>query len=161
VRPDSPLAHAKHVFRVFLLLIAGVIALVLGRSLFVPDTWGQFGAYRAAALEQHQIKAPRHGGNAACMECHDDEPEELAAGVHHSLACEGCHAPLSVHVTDGEWVSEMPIRRSAELCLGCHEQLEARPATHPQINPGQHLEEQGGEAGPESCFECHEAHSPL
>jgi hypothetical protein len=149
------------VFRVFLALIAGVVALVLGRALFVPDTWGQYGPYRAAALEQQHGKDPRHGGNAACAECHEDPLAEIADGAHASLACEGCHAPLSVHVADGEPVAEMPVRRSAALCLQCHERLEARPAAHPQINPAQHLEEQEGEAGPESCFDCHEAHSPL
>jgi hypothetical protein len=148
-------------FRVFLALIAGVILLVLGRALFVPDTWGQYGAYRGAALEQHHGLAPRHGGNAACLECHEDECAEVAQGVHAPLACEGCHAPLSTHVEGGDLVAEMPVRRSAELCLRCHERLEARPAGHPQIHPAQHLEEQGGEPGPESCFGCHEAHSPL
>jgi len=160
MRPDSPLAHSKHVFRVFLLLIAGIVVLVLGRSLFVPPSWGQFGAYRGAALAQHRALDPRHGGNDACRECHDDEPDELAAGAHHSLACEGCHAPLSVHVTDGEWTAEMPVRHSATLCLGCHERLEARPASHPQIDPAAHLEEMDAEPGPESCVDCHEAHSP-
>jgi hypothetical protein len=149
------------VFRVFLALIAGVIVLVLGRAFFVPDTWGQYGAYRGAALDQHHGKAPRLGGNAACAECHDDQLEEIADGVHASLACEGCHAPLSSHVQDGELIAEMSIRRRAELCLLCHEKLAARPESHPQINLTQHLEEQGGDVGPESCFDCHEAHSPL
>ena len=161
MRPDSPLAHAKHVFRVFLALIAGVVVLVLGRAFFVPDTWGEYGAYRTAALEQHHGKAPRHGGNAACMECHEDEVEEIADGVHASLACEGCHAPLSTHIENEELLAEMITRRSAELCLRCHERLEARPSSHPQIDPARHLEEQEGEPGPESCFDCHEAHSPL
>ena len=31
----------------------------------------------------------------------------------------------------------------------------------PQIEPGQHLEEMGGEPGPRACFDCHEPHSPL
>jgi len=161
LRPDSPLAHTKHVFRVFLMLIVGVVVLVLGRGFFVPDSWGQYGSYRGAALEQHHEKAPQLGGNAACAECHEDEPAELAEGVHHTLACEGCHAPLSVHVADGEQFADMPIHRNADLCLNCHERLSARPASHPQINPTQHLEEEGGEPGPESCFDCHEAHSPL
>lgn len=161
MRPDSPLAHAKHIFRVFLMLVAGIVALVLGRSLFVPDTWGQHGAYRAAALEQHHGKEPRHGGNTACASCHEDRMEEVETGGHASLACEGCHAPLSGHAAAGEKIADMPVRRGAELCLRCHERLDARPATHPQINPVQHLEEQEAEAGPESCFDCHEAHSPL
>ncbi len=161
MRPDSPLAHAKHIFRVFLALVAGVIVLVLGRSFFVPETWGQYGAYRAAAIGQHDERAPRHGGNASCASCHDDRAAELAAGGHAALACEGCHAPLAVHVAGDELLAGMPIRRDAQLCLDCHERLDARPAAHPQINPKQHVRDEGGEIGPESCFDCHEAHSPL
>lgn len=161
MRPDSPLAHAKHIFRVFLLLIVGLIVLTLGRSFFVPDTWGQYGSYRGAAIEQHWNKVPRHGGTASCAECHESEYEDVTSGVHHTLACEGCHAPLSVHVANGEKIADMPIRKSQDLCLLCHEKLDARPATQPQILPAQHLEEEGGEPGPESCFDCHEPHSPL
>ena len=161
MRPDSPLAHAKHIFRVGLLLIVGAVALVLGRSLFVPETWGQYGHYRGGAVLDHKAPIPRHGGNESCAACHEDEFEEVMEAGHASLACESCHAPLSVHAANDEKWADMPIRRNADLCLLCHERLDGRPADHPQINRRQHVEEEGGEMGPESCFDCHEVHAPI
>jgi hypothetical protein len=41
--PESPLIHTKHVFRAAILLLAVVGGLLLGRSLFLPDTRGEYG----------------------------------------------------------------------------------------------------------------------
>ena len=113
MRPEGPLQHSKHIVRVGLLLVIGVVALVLGRSLFVPDTWGQFGSYRGANVAEQMVKPVHHGGNESCEMCHSDEYEEVAGGVHASLACEACHAPLSMHIVDDDKVGDMPIRRSS------------------------------------------------
>jgi hypothetical protein len=161
VRPDSPLLHAKHIVRAAVLLVVGVVVLVLGRSLFVPSSWGQYGAYRGANRFEQMAVPVRHGGNTSCAECHPDEYDTVTSGSHHTLACEGCHAPLASHVADDELVADMPIRRSVGLCLNCHQELEGRPAAQPQINAAQHVEEQGGELTEDACFDCHEAHSPL
>ena len=54
MQPDSPLRHSKHVFRILLLLVVAVIAIFFGRALFVPATYGQFGAYRAANVGEQR-----------------------------------------------------------------------------------------------------------
>ncbi len=161
MKPDSPLWHAKHVVRAFLLLIAGIIALVLLRSLLVPDSWGEHGWYRADNVEEQRSHALKHGGDRACLECHDEQFETHEAAGHASVRCEGCHAPVAVHAEDGEWFAEMPVDRSAELCMTCHAFLDARPEGFPQVRPRDHVAEQGGEFGPEVCFDCHDAHEPL
>ena len=160
MRPDSPLRHAKHIVRAGMLLVAGVLLLVLGRSLFVPDTWGQFGEYRGSNVAEQMAVPVRHGDNFACAECHADESETLADSGHSSLACEACHAPMALHATDGAKIGDMPVRKDQKLCLDCHLHLDARPSGHPQIHPKKHVEEQGGEPG-DSCWECHEAHEPI
>jgi hypothetical protein len=157
----SPLAHAKHVVRAALLLVIFLVALVLGRSAFVPETWGEHGAYRASNVPEQMAKPVVHGGRASCASCHPDEHETVLGAAHAVVQCELCHAPLATHVRAGDLVAEMPTRRLASLCLGCHEQLEARPADFPQIRPAAHLEENGGEPGPEACFDCHDPHEPL
>jgi len=164
MRPEGPLQHAKHIVRAGLLLVLGVVALVLGRSLFVPKTWGEFGHYRGANVAEQMDHPVVHGGNQACEECHPDEYEEVTGGVHASLACESCHAPLAAHVADEEMIAEMPVQRSRSLCLNCHEQMDARPATHPQVIWKAHLKDQGVEESDFTdavCFDCHEAHAPL
>jgi len=161
MRPDSPLGHAKHIIRAALLLVAAIVVLVLGRSFFVPDTWGQYGGYRGEDAFEQRIKQPEHGGNESCDTCHPDELEEISEGVHRTLACESCHAPLSLHVANDDKIADMPIRRALGLCLNCHRELEARPDGFPQVNPRQHVRENEAEYHDQVCLECHEAHSPL
>lgn len=162
MRPDSPLRHAKHIVRVALLLLIAVVVLTLGRSFFVPDSWGQYGPYRASNVAEQMAHPPRHGGNAACAGCHDAEAAELAGGGHSTLACESCHAPLAVHATTDDVIAEMPIHKDKELCLTCHRRLDARPASHPQIRERDHLKDQEVEdATPDVCFDCHSPHSPM
>lgn len=163
MNPESPLLHAKHVFRAAILLLVALVAMVLGRSLFVPDTWGQFGPYRGAAVAEHRNKPIRHGGNDACAMCHDAEHAEHAAGVHAGVQCELCHGPVAFHVDleEGEVLAEMPVRRSRDLCELCHRWLEARPPDFPQINVRDHLMDNGVELTPDACFECHDPHSPF
>lgn len=161
MKPDSPLHHTKHIFRVGLLLLLALIVLVLGRSLFVPDTWGQFGWYRGASVEEYRGLPARHGGDASCESCHDSEFADHAASGHSVVNCELCHAPLSAHIADDDKIADMPVLESNELCLRCHHLLRARPADFPQVQPRQHVIEQGGEYSPDACFDCHEPHSPL
>lgn len=157
---DSPLRHTKHVFRAALLLVALIVALVLGRSLFVPDTWGEHGWYRAAAVDDHRAHAVRHAGDAACGECHDDVLATHDGGVHVTVRCELCHSVMSSHVVDGEVVAEMPKTDSVELCARCHRHLNARPAGFPQVNPRQHLADMDVDMEPNVCVVCHDPHSP-
>lgn len=163
MNPESPLIHAKHVFRAAILLLAVLIAMVLGRSAFVPETWGEFGRYRGAAVNDFREKPILHGGDDSCAMCHDEEYAEHAAGVHAPLRCELCHAPVALHadLEEGEVLAEMPVRRSRELCELCHRQLEARPAGFPQIDVREHVTDNGGELTDDACFECHDPHSPL
>lgn len=163
MNPESPLIHAKHVFRAAILLLVVLIAMLLGRSLFVPETWGEFGPYRGAAVAEHRDKPIRHGGNDSCAMCHDTEYADHAAGVHASVQCESCHGPVAFHVDleEGEVLAEMPVRRSRELCELCHRRLDPRPADFPQVDPREHVLSNGGEFTADACFECHDPHSPF
>lgn len=161
MKSDSPLWHAKHVVRAFLLLAVCVISLVLLRSLMVPDSWGQSGWYRGNNVAEQRDHPLRHGGNQACGECHEDVLEVHAGAGHASVRCEGCHAPVALHAENGAKFADMPVRRNVTLCLKCHLKLDARPGDFPQVRPREHVEAQGGEFGPEACFDCHNPHEPL
>ncbi len=163
MKPESPLIHAKHVFRAAILLMAVIVTLVLSRSLFVPDTWGEYGWYRGAAVDDHRAKTVRHLGDETCAMCHDVESAEHAEGVHQAVKCELCHGPATLHVNldEGEKIAEMPLRRTRELCELCHRELAARPEGFPQIDVREHLTENGGELTTDACFDCHNPHSPF
>ncbi len=161
MRPDSPLFHAKHVFRALILFLLGVVALIVVRSLLVPPSWGAYGHYRGDSPAEYSALPVSYQGPASCAACHDEESKARDAGVHHTVSCEVCHAPLARHVKDGDVIAEMPVAKTDALCLRCHLELDARPATFPQVQPRKHIEEQGGTDGPTACFDCHNPHSPL
>ena len=161
MKPDSPLYHSKHIFRAGFLFFLGVVGLIILRSAMQPDTWGQYGPYRGASILDYAAMAPKHAGSSACADCHEDEAATHEEGGHRTVSCELCHGALGLHIQDEALVADMPVRRSAELCLDCHRALNARPASFPQIEPRKHVEENGEEFGPEVCFECHDPHSPF
>ncbi len=157
---DYPLRHTKHIFRVFLLLVLGIVAIVLGRSLFVPPSWGIYGWYRADNVEEQRQHPVVHGGDASCKSCHEEALAKHQSGPHQVVRCEACHAPLAIHVAQDKKAADMPTSRSRDVCLRCHRQLEARPDDFPQVQPRQHVDENGGEWSEEACLDCHEAHQP-
>ena len=161
MRTDHPLWHAKHIVRVGLLLLLGVTVMIVVRSFLVPDTWGQYGWYRGANVEEQRDHPLRHGGDASCAGCHPEQEAVHVAGAHVVVRCELCHAPVALHVKDDERFAAMPVQRTATLCVSCHQWLAARPADFPQIRPQEHVAEMGGEYGPEACFDCHDPHAPL
>ena len=78
MNPESPFIHAKHVFRAAILLLAVIVTLVLGRSLFVPESWGEHGWYRGDAVTEHRNRPIRILGDESCAMCHDIEAEAHA-----------------------------------------------------------------------------------
>jgi hypothetical protein len=163
MNPESPLIHAKHVFRAALMLLAVVAALFLGRSMFVPKTWGEYGRYRGAAVEELRNRQIRHLGDDSCAMCHEAEYAEHAAGVHEPVRCELCHGPAALHADpeQGEKIADMPVRRSRELCELCHRELAARPAGFAQVDVREHVTDMGGDLTADACFDCHDPHSPI
>lgn len=150
--------HARHVFRVLLVLILGVTGVILGRALLVPKSYGIYGPYRADnVVEQAKIRAPRHAGPESCAGCHAKQSQARAAGKHKGVSCEVCHAPLSVHVSGGAVKGKMPVDRSYQLCARCHRKIAGRPEKFPQVVLDQHVPA-ALEAG--VCLQCHEPHSP-
>ncbi|BDG05469.1 cytochrome C [Anaeromyxobacter oryzae] len=148
---------ARHVFRVFFLLLVAVVVVVLGRSLLVPRSYGAYGPYRFDNVaEQAAARVPQHGGAASCGACHAERLKAVGAGAHAKVSCEICHAPLAQHAKGTTKIADMRIDRSFTLCARCHRKIDGRPAGFPQIDLGQH---QGGVEG-KACIECHDPHSP-
>lgn len=150
--------HARHVFRVSLVLLVGVIVVVIGRSFLIPRSFGLYGNYRFDNVaEQANVRSPLHGGARSCADCHDDRSAAIAKGTHARVSCEVCHAPLGKHVKDGDVIAKMPVDPSVRLCSYCHLKIAGRPAKFPQISIEQHVE---GGLGDRGCLDCHDPHSP-
>jgi hypothetical protein len=148
--------HARHVFRVALVLLVGIVVVVLGRALVIPKSYGMYGPYRFDNVaEQASARPPLHAGAASCGECHAERLAAVQAGSHRAVSCEVCHGPLGRHVKDGELVAAMPVDPSPRACARCHRRIDGRPAAFKQVVPEQHVP-----AGAASCLDCHDPHSP-
>ncbi|MBI2565945.1 MAG: cytochrome C [Candidatus Schekmanbacteria bacterium] len=157
--------HTKHIWRVGILVIVAITGFVFFRVLLIPPSYGIRGSYRYDNVAEQMAIEPRHGEVRGCNECHDERVDELRAGPHENVACENCHAPLSTHVKDDEKEWDMSVNKTGEWCVRCHLFLPARPKSHPQIDPVEHLvkvgvKQVGRDWSDVVCFKCHEPHDP-
>lgn len=135
---------------IFLLTIA---ALVFARELFVPETFGDIGHYRAESVNEIASLPIVYAGVEACYDCHDDISETKQRSNHRGVSCEVCHGPAAQHVeAPDEYTPGAP--RGRGYCPLCHGYNPSRPSGFPQIiaqvhNPGK------------PCMTCHDPHNPL
>lgn len=126
--------------------------LLILRHRFVPETFGELGHYRSAAVDSALAQPVRYAGLQACVECHAEEGEIKARSFHRGLSCEVCHGAAYQHANDpGSGVPQIPKERGA--CLYCHEYLPSRPTGFPQIIERLHNPMQ-------ACTGCHNPHDP-
>lgn len=142
----------EHLVRMAALFVAGFVFFVIARALFVPKGFGDYGHYRAGALNDNRNRTLVHAGRAVCGDCHTDKRDELAKGKHAGVGCEACHGALGRHADDPSAVK--PVKPEPKtLCLRCHLVNVAKPKTFPQIDPKTHMD--GGD-----CHGCHASHAP-
>lgn len=150
--------HARHVFRVALVLIVVLVVVFLARGFLVPASYGLYGPYRFDNVkEQMNVRAPLYAGAASCEQCHAEEFGKRASGSHKNVNCEVCHAPLALHVKADGSVVAPPVDRSFTLCARCHRRIFGRPLKFPQVVLEQHVP---GPVQGKVCLECHDPHSP-
>ncbi|MHC4236165.1 MAG: cytochrome C [Planctomycetota bacterium] len=154
--------HTKHIVRAVLLVVLACIVFVVIRHFAIPESFGDFGHYRAGSVADFRAQQPVHGDAGTCTDCHDhdEEAEAISAGQHSAVSCEVCHAPLATHVRDDEKIADMRADPSNTLCGWCHQQLAAPPSEFPQVVFRDHVSEKGLEMSPAVCLECHDAHNP-
>ncbi len=162
----SPYAHVRVVFTV----LACVIAMAAtARWLAYPKTYGDIGHFRAAALPQAMnIRAPAHIDSEKCLGCHKDITTAAWKDVHEKIQCDTCHGPSEKHCAEKNKVAagrpELPALRMVTnevQCLTCHRRLEARPASFPQIDRGEHFKMLHLVDTNTACSKCHDPHQPL
>lgn len=136
-----------------LLAFAIVIgAMLVFKHFMTPDTWGEYGHYRGAALDEIADKEVKFVQMDDCAMCHDSIAEFKDQGEHARLQCELCHGPGYKHIEDE--TNQLTIPEGRGLCLRCHEMNPARPKdVIKQIVDADHNAD-------EDCITCHNPHSP-
>jgi hypothetical protein len=157
--------HTKHIWRFVLLILSVGMVFVMGRHFLIPASFGVAGHYRLDSTLEIMAQEPVHGNTRACAPCHEEQFDAKAEGKHAVVQCAVCHGPVTIHVTDGVKTAEMPTNPSNQLCGNCHQELEARPETMPQIDLREHLivmEVMTAEDDiPDgACIMCHDVHNP-
>ena len=146
------LRDSGHLIRPAIVLLAGLGLFMVIRSAVVPKGFGQYGHYRAGALDLIRQKPVSYAGQQECVLCHDAEAATRAAGKHAKVACEACHGALAKHAEDpSALVPKLP--DVANLCRRCHEKDSAKPKWFPQVVTAEH-------SGGMSCKDCHQPHNP-
>jgi len=157
---SDPSAFGKRVILVFVAIVALVF---FGRLIMLPDSWGEYGYYRGAYIDEEASRKMVYGTNESCKSCHEEVYELKNHSVHKRLSCELCHAPIGEHVKDGKKFANMPTIGKKDLvkqCLKCHQKIVGRPSKMPQIDYKDHLEEKGVKLT-HTCDQCHTVHAPM
>jgi len=141
-----------HLIRPAVVLLAGLGLFMVIRSAVVPKGFGQYGHYRAGALDMIRQKPVSYAGQQECVLCHDAEATARAAGKHAHVSCEACHGALAKHAEDPSALTPK-LPDVANLCRRCHEQDAAKPKWFPQVVTAEH-------SGGMSCKDCHQPHNP-
>ncbi len=145
------------------LALAGA-GLVL-KGLFVPESYGLYGSFRADTIMEEASLTIRHATNSSCFACHSYEAKIHKMGRHATISCEFCHGTYADHVRDNRKIAVLPVKREGEitvLCLRCHNtEIKARSqeVIKTVAMPG-HLEDQQVKLT-HNCNQCHHVHSPL
>ena len=155
--------HTKHYFRAAFLIVGGLLFFFLVRGFLLPQSFGKYGFYRGDNVEEQMDKPVKFVPKDVCGQCHPDILAQNQKGPHTKIQCQSCHDALPVHVDleKGEIVGKMPIQKTAQLCLRCHNKLPSRPKNFPQIDIEEHLKGNPKVHDPEVCFNCHSPHNPL
>lgn len=142
----------KYLIRLIVVFVLGAAALLVGRGLLVPKSFGQLGHYRAAALGEIASPKTVYAGHEACEACHDDVVAVKSKDRHAALSCEVCHGAAAAHAEDPAAVKpNTNLDRS--FCLRCHEKDLTRPAGFPTVEGSTHNVK-------EDCRKCHTPHAP-
>lgn len=138
------------ILRLVLLTLGIVMVYLVARNLMTPPSFGQYGHYRGAALDEIAARAPVYAGKKACDECHSDVLQKLAKAEHKTLSCEACHGVSQDHAANPDIT---PIKLTGNHCIRCHEANPSRPVWFKQITVKIHYTGQ-------KCTECHVPHQP-
>lgn len=142
----------QQVSRLLIVFAVAVAGLIAARAYLIPETFGDKGHYRAAAIDSVTAQPKKYAGHQECTLCHRPIAEQRLESNHRGVACEVCHGPAADHVTSPMDVKP-PAPRDREFCVLCHAYNPSRPTGFPQIDPVTHNVLQ-------PCVTCHDPHAP-
>ena len=141
-----------HLFRFLGLFVIAFLIFLVVRHFVVPKSFGEYGHYRGAAIDEIAALPVKFAGHQTCEACHSDIADTKNGGKHAHVNCEACHGALADHASDPASVIPM-LPDTTVLCARCHTASAAKPAGFPQVKIDEH-------SGGLPCKTCHNPHSP-
>jgi len=165
-----------HIIRLGLLLVVAFGTLGYVRSQLIPETFGQYGTYRGASVEDIRASKKKFVGSQKCRRCHKAAYKLWESQDHKTVSCESCHGaghehlakilsdedPMTTIAKGAEYLKA----NSRELCASCHEMIPGRPDSFPQVDMKEHIDrlevDEDHHMYPKlyQCVECHLGHKP-
>src|SRR5450631_650115 len=115
---------------------------VAGKMYFHPKSFGVYGHYRAASVEDIAAIHPTYLKADSFSSDYPKEYETWSTGIHKVVHCQICHiavgnvqndAPLSAGSPHPATTALPMPSDSRKLCVKCHEKIAGRPDFMPQI----------------------------
>jgi cytochrome c553 len=153
----------KHIRRLLGILAVIAMLFVAGKMYFPPKSFGVYGHYRAASVEDIAGAHPAYLSPASYSAAYPKEYETWSAGIHKVVKCQICHTIVGKTMNMASLAGTTALAASAvlpaagdsrKLCVKCHERIAGRPDYMPQIDVDSHSKGQ-------ACTACHNPHSPL
>jgi hypothetical protein len=142
----------KQITRLLIVFVIFVGLFLLVRSFLIPDSFGDFGHYRANSIKENAAHSIKYVGAAACKTCHKEIDTVKNAGVHAFINCEACHGPGYKHIGDPK-ANKLNKPGERADCGKCHSKNASRPLAQKQVDLEKH------NTG-NKCIKCHNPHSP-
>jgi nitrate/TMAO reductase-like tetraheme cytochrome c subunit len=130
-----------------------IAAFLIIRHFLVPDSFGQFGFYRGASLQEIAMTPMKYAGQKACFDCHQDIEDLKLQDVHSDIRCETCHGPGLKHSENGD-TTLLQRPTSREFCGLCHSKNAGKQKSMIfQVDLKEHNVNK-------RCIDCHNPHQP-
>ena len=143
-------AQLQRIILLFLLFIA--VFLIL-KHFLVAESFGEYGHYRGASLQENSDQEPKYIDQEKCAECHEDIVDLHSSGLHDIVGCQICHGPGYRHI-DTTLHVELKKPDTREYCGSCHQMMTGRPTTWVnQVDLKEHNTDK-------NCINCHNPHEP-
>ena len=149
----------NHVLRPLWVAIGLIAVVLVARQFLVPPDFGVHGEsftyhfYRQGNVQEWKDVPVKYVGQERCARCHEDISAAHAGAKHAAIQCENCHGPAAGHPRQ---VKELPVDRSREQCLRCHQHLPYPSSLRmalPAIDGESHRPRR-------ECRACHDPHLP-
>lgn len=143
----------KLISRLFFSFVVFVSVFILIQQYLTPDSFGEYGHYRADAIDDNMRSISYYKGEEKCTTCHEDIYDLKDSDLHSEVSCESCHTPKESASTECKVMPPI-IEGTINFCGQCHAINAGRLKKGvPQLDFSEHEKDK-------NCIECHNAHAP-